>query len=104
MANYIKRLLVETLVRRRRAVPIALHRTLTLEASTVILEDALCNTSGLVIETVAAGDKFATIHMGSSRYFQEQELSLAEPAALDGAAGQLTARKLFKRSQAWSFE
>ena len=104
MADYIKRILVEALVRQRRAVTIALRRTLTLDPATVMVEDALSNTSEFMIETVAAGDKFATIHMGSSRYFQEQELSLVEPGALDEAAVQLTAHELFRRSQAWSFE
>ncbi len=42
--------------------------------------------------------------MGSSRYFQEQELATAEPGVLDGAAAQLSSGQPFSRSQIWSFD
>ena len=104
IADRIKRILVEALVRRRRTVPLALRRTITLHANSLLVEDALTAPAGLAVETVTAGDKFATIHMGSSRYFQEQELATAEPGALDGAAARLSSGQPFSRSQTWSFD
>ena len=104
IADRIKRILVEALVRRRRTVPLALRRTITLHANSLLVEDALTAPAGHAVETVAAGDKFATIHMGSSRYFQEQELATAEAGALDGAAARLSSGQPFSRSQIWSFD
>lgn len=103
VADRIKRILVDALVRRRRSVPMALRRTITLQPSEVTVEDVLTASSGLAVETVAAGDKFATIHMGSSRYFQEQELSTGDAGTLDEAAGALRDGLSFRRKQVWPF-
>ena len=43
----------------------------------VVIEDALHFAHGVRLGALAADPKFATIHMGSARYFQAQELSLA---------------------------
>ena len=75
VADRIKRILVEVLVRRRRTVPMALRRTITLHANSLRSRTRNVLRPGLAVETVTAGDKFATIHMGSSRYFQGQELA-----------------------------
>jgi hypothetical protein len=103
IADRIKRILVEVLVRRRRAVPLALKRIVTLLPSEVIVEDTLTGSVGVTVEAVAAGDKFATIHMGSSRYFQAQELRTSDVGILDGAAAALRNGQSFARKQAWPF-
>jgi hypothetical protein len=102
IADRIKRILVEVLVRRRRAVPLALKRTVTLSPAEVVIEDTLTSSGGVTVETVAAGDKFATIHMGSSRYFQAQELRTGDEGVLDGAAGALRNGQPFVRKQAFT--
>ena len=103
VADRIKRLLVEVLVRRRRAAPMALRRTITLGPAEVSVEDVLSGSPGLAVEAVAAGDKFATIHMGSSRYFQGQELSTRSEGILDEAAGALGKGASYTRKQVWPF-
>jgi hypothetical protein len=103
IADRIKRVLVDVLVRRRRPVPMALRRTITLEPSQVIVEDVLTGSAGLTVESVAAGDKFSTIHMGSSRYFQQQEMSTTADGTLDEAAGALRNGQPFARKQIWPF-
>ena len=66
-----------------------LKRTIMLRPSEVAVEDVLTAPAGVSIETIAAGDKFATIHMGSSRDSQDQELSSGSEGALDDAASAL---------------
>jgi hypothetical protein len=95
-------MLVEVLVRRRKAMPLTMKRIVTLLPSEVIIEDTLTASGGVTVETVAAGDKFATIHMGSSRYFQAQELRTGDAGVLDGAATALRNGQPFVRKQAFT--
>ena len=104
IADRIKRILVEALVRRRRTVPLALRRTIALRATSLSWRIRSTAPSGLAVETVAAGDKFATIHMGSSRYFQEQELATAEPGVSTAPPRALRPGSRYTRSQIWSFD
>lgn len=101
IADRIKRILVEVLVRRRREVPLTLKRIVTLLSSEVIVEDKITSLGGVTVETVAAGDKFATIHMGSSRYYQGQEMRTGAGGVLDDAAASLRNGQPFVRKQAW---
>ena len=102
-AYWVKSLLVQVLVRRRRTLPLTLRRTVAFERNRVIVSDVVTNPSHRSVARTSAGDKFATIHMGSARYFQAQELSTLAPGPLDDAPAQLTREGAFKRSQSWTF-
>lgn len=102
-AYWVKNFLVHVLVRRRRNVPLTLRRTVAFEPNRIIVSDVLTNPLRLNVAGISAGDKFATIHMGSARYFQYQELCTVAPDPLDEARVQLTRVGALKRSQAWTF-
>lgn len=72
----LKRLLVRALIYRRRDVPVRLRRAVTFEDDGVRVEDQLTVTGPLKLARLRRGDKFAAIHMGSSRYFQPSELEI----------------------------
>ena len=103
VAYRLKDALVHVLVRRRRALSLHLHRRITLTPDSVTIEDTLANPEGLQIQSVALGDKFATIHMGSARYFQPQEFAPQLPELLPGAAAELSAARTVVRSRTWRF-
>lgn len=73
-AYWVKAQLVKVLVRRRQAVPLRLKRTVRFETDGVHIDDELIRTGNVDLVELRRGAKFATIHMGSSRYFQRQEL------------------------------
>jgi hypothetical protein len=84
----LKRLLVRALIYRRREVPIRLRRAVAFEADAVRVEDELAVTGAAKLACLRRGDKFATMHMGSSRYFQPSELE-APAGDVDELAAQL---------------
>ncbi len=80
-AQWLKRKLVRVLVYRRSAVPLELRRVVRFEDARVTIEDTLRSTGTLQAERLAPSDRFATIHMGSSRYFVFHELGAADAPA-----------------------
>ncbi len=79
LALFIKNLLVKTLVKKRKAVDITLERKVSFSASSVTIEDRLNHGSSMKKPVFHLDSKFSTIHMGSARYYQPDEL---EPPAL----------------------
>jgi hypothetical protein len=73
-AYWLKSLLVNALVRRRRPVKLRLHRRVHLARASIQILDEITSLGKLSVLTLRRGWKFSTIHMGSSRYFQAQEL------------------------------
>ena len=73
-AYWLKNLLVHILVRRRQVKPLRLVRQVRFEKDSIFISDKIKVTGKLKVHTLQHGPKFATIHMGSSRYFQFQEL------------------------------
>ena len=80
LAYWMKRKLVHVLVRRVKPEPLHLRRRLTLGDVLVRIEDEVTLTRDVELTALRRGSRFAAIHMGSSRYFEAQEL---EPP-LDG--------------------
>jgi hypothetical protein len=77
-AQWMKSLLVKVLIHRRQAVPLVLRRTVVLGVDAVEVRDFLKKSGSLSLESLRRVDIFSTVHMGSSRYFQPNELNLAE--------------------------
>lgn len=75
-AYWLKDLLVRVLVHRRREVPLRLVRRVEFEPDRVFLSDELTLGGAMRVHTLRSGTKFGAIHMGSSRYFQGQELEV----------------------------
>jgi len=68
-AYAVKKLLVNTLVRRKRRFPASLLRTVRFLADRVVIEDRLPQGAAGAVHL----DKFSTFHMGSSRYAHMEE-------------------------------
>jgi hypothetical protein len=79
-------------------------RRVVLERDRVSIADTLTNPLQLRVDTVSLGEKFSTIHMGSARYFQLQELDSALLGGMDGAHDLLSRGEALQRSQQWTFE
>jgi hypothetical protein len=73
-AYWLKDNLVRALVRDQRTAPLRLKRCVRFGANYINIRDELELCGNLPVERLQRDAKFATIHMGSSRYFQSQEL------------------------------
>lgn len=93
-AYWIKNLIVHVLVRRRKAAPLRLERRVTFGADSVRVCDRIERTGAAPVSTLRRGDKFSTIHMGSARYFQRQELLLGGSDPEDLAARLMAAGRV----------
>lgn len=78
---WMKNLLVNALIKKRRRMPLKLRRQVRFEPLRVVIEDRIELTGAAEVKELRRGEKFSTIHMGSSRYFQHQELFME---CLDG--------------------
>lgn len=80
-AFWLKNLLVQVLVKKRTIYPIRLKRTISLSPEQIEIQDDITGSSISTIRQIGAGTKFSAIHMGSSRYFEPQELEPQEGAS-----------------------
>ncbi len=78
IAYWVKDLLVRMLVRRRKRSPVRLTRQVRFEADKISVADDVLFLGRVSLTSLRRGTKFATIHMGSSRYFQPQELTVTD--------------------------
>lgn len=101
VAYWLKNRLVQALMRPRPAVPLRLTRQVLLDTHTVTVTDEIVAGDSLKVVECRRGQKFTTVHMGSSRYFQWQELD----APLEGEVD--WARALTERGRArveWTWD
>ncbi|MBA2733535.1 MAG: hypothetical protein H0U54_11650 [Acidobacteria bacterium] len=75
-AYWLKNLLVKVLVQRHKEVPLRLIRRVHFKDNEIVISDRIEIDGTLQISGLQTGAKFSTIHMGSSRYFQHQELDI----------------------------
>lgn len=91
-ALWLKSLLVKVLISRKRRVPLTLTRRLAWDEDGLRVEDEIRRTgSGLGVSALWTERKFSSIHMGSARYFQYNELAM-EPKPEDGHGADHAAR------------
>ena len=98
LAYAVKNLLVWVLVRRRRTVPLGFTRRVRFTESSVEIRDTIRKKSAVNVQELRREPKFASIHMGSSRYFQAQELQ-AQARAGENLAEQLGASGGFESTR-----
>lgn len=80
VARFVKRLLVRVLVRRRQTVALTLERTITIGRDEVRIDDCVVRPRRARSPiALGRGSRFATIHMGSSRYASAADLTLDLP-------------------------
>lgn len=100
-ARWLKDRLVRLLVSRRRLVPLRLIRRVRFGPGEVSVSDEVALTGPLSLTALRRGAKFATIHMGSSRYFQPEELDLPAEEVRDWA-GELLRRGTLHIDWSWN--
>ena len=74
VARWIKNLLVHMLVNRKRPVSLRFRRSIRFSCDELTVSDVIENPQQTRLQSLFRENKFAAIHMGSSRYFTEQEL------------------------------
>jgi hypothetical protein len=74
VACWLKRLLVKILIYRKKPLKIRFKRTIVFDDMNVSVCDELFGPDGARVETLQRAEIFTTIHMGSSRYFINNEL------------------------------
>lgn len=79
----LKNVLVKVLVSRRKTLDVILEREVAFLEDEVTIRDRLHSANDELFQSLKLGTKFSSIHMGSSRYFQFDEL---EPVDIDGDA------------------
>ncbi|WP_162906636.1 glycoside hydrolase family protein [Algihabitans albus] len=79
IAYRVKALLVKVLVSRKRPVPLRMRRRIMLSTGRLVIEDCLVPEGPLRVDELGRGENFASIHMGSARYYQPSDLLTAPP-------------------------
>lgn len=75
---YLKKRLVRALIFEKKGAALRLHRKIRFRDDGVQIEDEITGADRPRLRSLRAVDKFATIHMGSSRYFVASELARAD--------------------------
>lgn len=73
---FIKRLLVKILIIKKSVLKSSLKREIIFEEDSILIRDELNLSKGDPFVFLTKGSKFVSMHMGSSRYFQKNELVL----------------------------
>lgn len=85
MGNAVKRALVRLLISGGKPLPLALRRTVRVDAEGVRIEDVVRAPRGTRLRSLACGVPFVGIHMASARYYEHAGLAAAAaaPRAVD---------------------
>lgn len=75
LGQWLKRYLVKVLIYRKRALNIRFKRIIEFDETSVSINDEISGPDGARVENLHWGEVFTTIHMGSSRYFINNELN-----------------------------
>ncbi|MCK5287772.1 MAG: hypothetical protein KAJ79_01815, partial [Candidatus Omnitrophica bacterium] len=74
IGNWIKNLLANRLIRYKKTAPLSIVRSIKIFETKLVIEDHLKIKKKNIIKELIRKSKFSTIFMGSSRYFNPQEL------------------------------
>ncbi len=94
VALWIKSLLVRVLITKRQDVPLVLRRSILLGENGIEIVDQVRAERAIRLESLRREDVFSTVHMGSSRYFQVNELEQATAGQGAPSAGDVPLTEL----------
>jgi hypothetical protein len=94
-ASWIKCALVKALVLKKINIGCILSRTIEFKDNQIHIIDIIDNIDSVNPVFLTRGDKFTTIHMGSSQYFQKSELE-AEYFKVDNLLEGIRDKKLIR--------
>ncbi|HIH44341.1 MAG TPA: hypothetical protein HA257_04450 [Candidatus Methanoperedenaceae archaeon] len=84
IGNLIKNIIVRTLITRKKKYPVKIQRKFHIDDNSIRIEDVLEKPGRIQFKWLEYGRKFSTIHMASSKYFQEQIFAdRIEPKVID---------------------
>lgn len=72
VGNLVKNIIVKTLITRKKKYPVKIRRKFHINNNSIRIEDVLEKPGRIQFRWLEYGRKFSTIHMASSKYFQEQ--------------------------------
>lgn len=75
LAQWLKNRLVKTLVYKQQRLQLSVRRRFEFDAQGITVRDRFSNTAAGELTSLQWASRFATIHMGSSRYFVNHELA-----------------------------
>lgn len=96
-AYWLKNILVRVLIYRRSPSPLRLTRNVRFEKDRISVSDRIETSKTLPLLRLASEPKSSTIHMGSSRYFQPQELD-PTPQPVEDWADEVVANRCVTRT------
>ena len=78
LARWLKRYLVKVLINRKRKLAIEFERNISFGDDAISVHDSIHGPDGSRVVHLEHAEVFTTIHMGSSRYFINNELNQTE--------------------------
>jgi hypothetical protein len=81
-AYFLKNILVKMLIKRKKIYPLKLVRNIQWSNNKVSISDSLRMDKPCIIKRGFIGGRFSAIHMGSSRYFEPEEILEANPTRI----------------------
>jgi len=81
--EWIKKILVKTLIQRNVKVPIDRKRKIAFGDRQIIITDTITKQGNISLKELTIGGKFTAIHMASARYFTPSQLNNHEFRSLD---------------------
>jgi hypothetical protein len=96
--EWIKKLLVDLLVKPSRQIPLRREREVVFQQDEVLIRDTFYRTSHLTISKLKQGIKFNSIHMASSRYFSPNSATAKNQEYLDTESLN-SSNKLYKETR-----
>jgi len=99
LAQWLKRYLVKVLIYRRRPTKVAVRRTVHFAEESITVRDELRGADGSRVRDLQHASQFATVHMGSARYFIANELDVPVGASpIDVKPGAIEAGLVVERT------
>ncbi len=80
LARWLKGYLVKVLIHRKRKLAIEFERVISFGEDSISVQDSIVGPDGGRVVSLEHAEVFTTIHMGSSRYFINNELNQSETA------------------------
>lgn len=81
--EWIKKLMVRSLIRTGTPLPIQRHRTITFHPNAIHIEDRIRRRKSISLRRLFSGGKFSAIHMASARYFSASQIDTRSRTAVD---------------------
>jgi hypothetical protein len=99
LAQWLKRYLVKVLIYRRRPTRVNVRRSIEFTEDSITVRDELRGPDGGRVRNLQHAPQFATVHMGSSRYFVANELNVPmDPSPVDVQPGAIEAGLVVERT------